>query len=452
MQRAISISRGKGNLGHDNRDFVSANVDENRIQDNIVIKQQSLWDAYDEVFGKAVDEYNDKQKREDRKIYDYFEKLFGEHSEKSSNSIIENDNKQKSFYEYVVGVGSMYDTGLVDSILKDGTKIEANPEAAKIATECLKDYILGNPEIGVQSFEERNPNFYIFNAVIHLDEKTPHLHYDFIPFADGYIKGMTRQQGISKALEQMGYGKGEQAIYNFTQTERLVFQKICEAHGFEIKPQEKGRGFTVPARMMSTYYPKIQKYERIVKEQEQQIKSNNKELDNIKAEKDEFIFQTNELIRDKIVLGIENSDLKAENEKLERNIQAAWDKFDNDTAKERRQLDKQWETLRVGFDELDKEKSAHDEREANLQAREHAVEVRERFIAHSAQSSEETERKQRIAAIQSRAKPVSPERAERLQRAADIAGRRKYEHDNRINKAKSNNHRKTTTKDEYGER
>ena len=59
MQRAISISRGKGNLGHDNRDFVSANVDENRIQDNIVIKQQSLWDAYDEVFGKAVDEYND---------------------------------------------------------------------------------------------------------------------------------------------------------------------------------------------------------------------------------------------------------------------------------------------------------------------------------------------------------------------------------------------------------
>ena len=283
--RAISFSRGKGKIRHNNRDFLSSNVDPNRVADNIILKQQPLSEAYHVLFDEAVNAYNEKQKRAERRIDDYFVKLFGKHND---DKILTNDNKQQSFYEYVVGVGSMFDTGLVDSVLEDGTEIKANPEAAKIAAECLKEYILGNPEIGVESFEKRNPNFYIFNAVIHLDEKSPHLHYDLISYSDGYKKGMTRQQGMAKALEAMGYGKGEMAIYNFTQTERLVFQKICEAHGFEIKPQEKGRGFTIPTRMMSTYYPILQSNEKKIMEQEEQIKTNFETIENQKTQEQQL--------------------------------------------------------------------------------------------------------------------------------------------------------------------
>ena len=142
-----------------------------------------------------------------------------------ADTVIKNDNKQQSFYEYVVGVGTMHDTGYASS-----------PEAAKVAVECLREYMAG--------FGERNPQFHVFNAVIHQDEATPHLHYDMIPYADGMKKGMTRQQGINKALEQMGYGTGKQAIANFTQSERKVFREICEAHGIEIAEETKGRGQT----------------------------------------------------------------------------------------------------------------------------------------------------------------------------------------------------------------
>ena len=271
MPRSISMARGKGKIKHNNRVFFSPNVDNNRVKDNIILKQENLSEAYEKIFGNAVTDYNKNQKRADRKIKDYFEKLFGKHND---DTILKNDNKQQSFYEYVVGVGSMIDTALVDSVLKDGTKIAANPKDAEIAAQCLAEYMLGNEKIGVQSFAARNPNFYVFNAVIHMDEKTPHLHYDIIPFADGFKKGMTRQQGLSKALEAMGYGNGKDAIKNFTESERGIFQKICEAHEFEIEPPKKGRGFTIPTKIMETYYPVVQDNERQIAEQERQIKAN----------------------------------------------------------------------------------------------------------------------------------------------------------------------------------
>lgn len=224
--RHISYARGKGKLRHNNREMISPNVDKARIKDNIELKRQSLADAYEEIFGGAMAEYNAKQRRSDRKIADYFEKLFGTKADTMrADTVIKNDNKQQSFYEYVVGVGTMQDTGYA-----------TNPDMAATSVECLKEYMAG--------FTERNPQFHVFNAVIHQDEATPHLHYDMIPFAEGFKKGMTRQQGLNKALEQMGYGTGKQAIANFTQSEREVFRKICEAHGVEIAEETKGRGHT----------------------------------------------------------------------------------------------------------------------------------------------------------------------------------------------------------------
>lgn len=70
--RHISYARGKGKLRHNNRDIISPNVDQSRIADNITLKQQSLADAYEEIFGDATTEYNKKQRRSDRKIKDTY--------------------------------------------------------------------------------------------------------------------------------------------------------------------------------------------------------------------------------------------------------------------------------------------------------------------------------------------------------------------------------------------
>lgn len=274
--RAISYSRGRGKLGHNNRSFTSPNVYPENTRNNIVIKQQDLKDAYDEVFGEALEAYNTKQKRKDRKIDSYFRKLFGQDP---IDTVLKNDIKQQSFYEYVVGLGTAEDTGLVDWQKEDGTVVKANPEAAARAAMCLKKYMEG--------FQERNPKFYVFNAVIHMDEKTPHLHYDFIPYADGYKTGMTRQQGMAKALEQMGYGEGRQAVYNFTQTERKFFEEICKKYGFEVKPQEKGRGYTIPTRLYGQYKELKAKVETISKkkaEKQAELDATEEKLDAAKRE------------------------------------------------------------------------------------------------------------------------------------------------------------------------
>lgn len=273
--RHISYARGKGKLRHNNREMISPNVDRSKIGDNITLKRQSLADAYEEIFGEATEKYNAQQRRSDRKIKNYFEKLFGENPDSmQADTVIKNDNKQQSFYEYVVGVGTMHDTGYASS-----------PEAAKVAVECLREYMAG--------FGERNPQFHVFNAVIHQDEATPHLHYDMIPYADGMKKGMTRQQGINKALEQMGYGTGKQAIANFTQSERKVFRKICEAHGIEIAEETKGRGHTYTCE---EYRQTAEKNKQEIEESEQKKVAVKEELADLTRQKNEMKAQAESMV------------------------------------------------------------------------------------------------------------------------------------------------------------
>ena len=171
---SVSVTKGRGSLNHNNREFVTKNVDTNRIKDNIIYTKQTLESAYEVCFGNAVEEYDAKQKRKGRKIgsaKDYLEKI--RHS----------GNKEKEFYEIVVQVGNMQDCPV-------------GSELGDMAKKILDDYML--------SFSERNPNLYVFNAVMHLDEKTPHLHIDYIPIAREYKQGMMARNSLDKALKEMG--------------------------------------------------------------------------------------------------------------------------------------------------------------------------------------------------------------------------------------------------------
>lgn len=217
-EKRISHCQGKGSLTHNNRKFSAKNVDNTRTKDNIVFVQQPIEEAYEHLFGAAVERYNAKQKRPDRKITTtYYEHTF---KRKISQTVVTAADKRKSFYEDVVQIGDMKNTGV-------GT-----PDA-EIATACLTEYMEG--------FQERNPNFYVFNVVLHLDEATPHLHIDYIPVGH-YKMGVDTQNGIAQALKEMGYGSGKDTISRWREAECKVLTVICNRHGIQIAAPEKSRG------------------------------------------------------------------------------------------------------------------------------------------------------------------------------------------------------------------
>ncbi len=217
-EKRISHCQGKGSLTHNNRKFSAKNVDGSRTKDNVVFVEQPISEAYEHLFGAAVERYNAKQKRADRKIKtSYYEHLF---KRSPAQSVVTSADKRKSFYEDVVQIGTMQDTGV-------GT-----PDA-EIAAACLSEYM--------QGFQERNPNFYVFNAVLHLVEATPHLHIDYIPIGH-YKQGIDTQNGIAQALKEMGYGTGKEAIARWRETECKLLTVICNRHGIQIAAPEKSRG------------------------------------------------------------------------------------------------------------------------------------------------------------------------------------------------------------------
>lgn len=216
MGVGVSFSQNKGNLSHNERKFYTNNIDIDRSKDNLQFYSLSLEEAYKEYFGNAIDEYNRTQKRKDRlKSVDKY--LF---------ELRENEHKkgaEKPFYEIIVQIGD-----------KNTCNILNNKEQAENAKNVLIEYVKG--------WQDRNPNLRVFNATIHMDETTPHLHLDYIPVATGYKQGLKVRNSLSKALECQGLGKGvgrnDNASIRWQKQEREVIKDLAINHGFEI--EEKG--------------------------------------------------------------------------------------------------------------------------------------------------------------------------------------------------------------------
>lgn len=216
MGVGVSFSQNKGNLSHNERKFYTNNIDIDRSKDNLQFYSLSVEEAYKEYFGNAIDEYNRTQKRKDRlKSVDKY--LF---------ELRENEHKkgaEKPFYEIVVQIGD-----------KNTCNILNNKEQAENAKNVLIEYVKG--------WQNRNPNLRVFNATIHMDETTPHLHLDYIPVATGYKQGLKVRNSLSKALECQGLGKGvgrnDNASIRWQKQEREVIKDLAINHGFEI--EEKG--------------------------------------------------------------------------------------------------------------------------------------------------------------------------------------------------------------------
>lgn len=224
MGKTISFVKGKGSLSHNNRDFVADNVDRDRMDWNVYYIQQPLREAYDQIFGQAIEEYNAKQKRKDRWVTDYL------------TDIKNSGNNEKQFYEIVVQIGKKEDTGVLGA---EG-QLSVDAQAAK---EILDEY--------VRSFQERNPNLYLFNAVLHMDEATPHLHLDYIPVAHGYRTKMHTRNSLTKALQEMGIEPATSKLDNETihwqRRERDFLMGMCRERGLDVEVLgEKRDNYTIP--------------------------------------------------------------------------------------------------------------------------------------------------------------------------------------------------------------
>lgn len=75
--------------------------------------------------------------------------------------------------------------------------VRKNPQLWKQANTILKK--------SLKDFQKRNKNFVVYNAVIHNDEASPHLHFNTVPIADGYKRGLERRVSVNKALDNEGY-------------------------------------------------------------------------------------------------------------------------------------------------------------------------------------------------------------------------------------------------------
>ena len=205
----MSIAKGRGYLNHNDRsiDRVSEKSwDPESSRKNVICRNIPIQDAYNQIFGKALSEYNQRQidvNHPERQIKNYYDH-------------ISRSKQEKPFYEFVVAFGNMND--------KD-------TEIYPVLQRCLDEYIT--------NFDERNPNFKVFQKIVHLDEKgIDHAHLDFIPVSTHNKRGLSVKNSFRGALKEMGY-TGKTAFLDWRQSEEKYMADILERHGLEF---ERGSG------------------------------------------------------------------------------------------------------------------------------------------------------------------------------------------------------------------
>ena len=202
MKRTISAMVGKGSITHNNRDFIAENVDGERTKNNITYCNEKIQDVYHELFDEALQKYNEKQTRSDRVSADYYEK-------------IRTGKQEKPFHEIILQIG-------------DKDTMGAETENGELAKKILDRYM--------HDFEKRNPNLRVFSAHLHMDEATPHLHIDFIPFTTNSKRGLETRVSLKKALEAQGFIGGSRSDTEWNQwvaSEKEVLSQIMLEHGIE---------------------------------------------------------------------------------------------------------------------------------------------------------------------------------------------------------------------------
>ena len=177
-------------------------MDGERSHFNIDYCNENIKKVYHKLFDEALQRYNEKQTRSDRRIDNYYEK-------------IRNSKQEKPFHELILQIGDKENMG-------------AGSENGNLARQVLDEYY--------QQFQKRNPNLYVFSAHLHMDEATPHLHIDFVPFTTGSKRGLDTRVSLKQALAKQGFkggSRGDTAWSQWVQSEKEQLSAVMERHGIE---------------------------------------------------------------------------------------------------------------------------------------------------------------------------------------------------------------------------
>ncbi len=210
MGVTISGMTGRGSIRHNNRTFSAANIDRSRTAQNVTFCREDLKQVYHLVFDEALAAYNAKKKKTRDKIPDYYEH-------------IRQGKQEKLFHEVIFQIGNKDDCGC-------GT-LDGDRAAA-----VLKEF--------AESFQERNPHLRVFNAVLHMDEATPHIHIDFVPVATEQTRGLQTRVSMKQALKQQGFtslGRNMTEWRAWMDREKQTLAELAQAHEFEIVSLGGGR-------------------------------------------------------------------------------------------------------------------------------------------------------------------------------------------------------------------
>lgn len=212
MTLSFKTNPRKTNIRHNNRELTEKefnsdahkHIQREKSIYNIQIFKRDIKDVYHELFDDALNAYNTKQKRKDRKIDDYYK-----HVQKSKNLDLQR--------EFIVAVGNKADW--------ERLSFEEKQEAG----EALKRYVI--------DFNERHDNMTIYNAIVHLDESgAPHAHFNVVPTATGYKNGLAVQPSFRKALEQEGFGpSGREQLKAFRDAEVHRLHEFVHEIGIDRK-------------------------------------------------------------------------------------------------------------------------------------------------------------------------------------------------------------------------
>ena len=210
MAVTISGMTGRGSIRHNNRTFSAANIDRSRTAQNVTFCREDLKQVYHLVFDEALAAYNAKKKKTRDKIPDYYEH-------------IRQGKQEKLFHEVIFQIGNKDDCGC-------GT-LDGDRAAA-----VLKEF--------AESFQERNPHLRVSNAVLHMDEATPHIHIDFVPVATEQTRGLQTRVSMKQALKQQGFtslGRNMTEWRAWMDREKQTLAELAQAHEFEIISLGGGR-------------------------------------------------------------------------------------------------------------------------------------------------------------------------------------------------------------------
>ena len=202
MKRTISFMTGKGSVNHNSRKFHAKNIDSERSYLNVEYCNEDVKDVYHKLFDEALVRYNEKQTRSDRKIDDYYDKIcFGK--------------QEKPFHEIILQIG-------------DKDNMGATTENGQLAAKVLDEYM--------RDFQRRNPTLRVFSAYLHMDEATPHLHIDFVPYTTGSKRGLDTRVSLKQALSALGFKGGtrsETELNQWVQHEKKQLAEIMLERGIE---------------------------------------------------------------------------------------------------------------------------------------------------------------------------------------------------------------------------